>query len=68
MKTFIYFTTRRFGVHLISCNMIEKCAYMHIIGKIIEENYKLLIMIQYHTNFGSLKIIFLNMEKVVKIN
>ena len=68
MKTFIYFTTRRFGVHLISCNMIEECAYIHIIGKIIEENYKLLIMIQYHANFGSLKIIFLNMEKVVKIN
>ena len=41
---------------------------MHIIGKIIEENYKLLIMIQYHANFGSLKIIFLNMDKVVKIN
>ena len=34
--------------------MIEECANMYIIGKIIEENYKLLIMIQYHANFGSL--------------
>lgn len=31
---------------------------MHIIGKIIEENIKFIIMIQFPVKFGNLKVLF----------
>ena len=57
MTIFIFFIIKLYGVHSTIFNMTEASVYMHIIGKIIEENHKYINMTPKHAVIGNLMIL-----------